>query len=87
MTLSQMKKMSAAVENLKSNQRQLDMDGCEVGVSRQALDEAISEYSELMEALKPFAEPHKMGDNYVQFAPRLIEAARTAIAKAQQEGL
>lgn len=39
--------MSAATENLKANQRQLDMDGCEVGVSRQALDEAIAEIEAL----------------------------------------
>lgn len=34
---------SPAVANLRINQRQLDRDGCEVGVSRQALDEAIAE--------------------------------------------
>lgn len=34
--------MNAAIENLKTNQRQLDADGCEVGVSRQALDEALA---------------------------------------------
>ena len=33
-----------ALEALKNNQRQLDMDGCEVGVSRQALDELIAAY-------------------------------------------
>ena len=43
--------MSAAAENLKSHQRQLDADGTEVGVSRQALDEALSEYAELLGAL------------------------------------
>ena len=31
-----------ALSALKNNQRQLDMDGCEVGVSRQALDEAVT---------------------------------------------
>jgi hypothetical protein len=30
-----------AIDNLKHNQRQLDMDGCEVGVSRQALEEVL----------------------------------------------
>lgn len=30
-------------ENLRDCQRQLDMDGCQVGVSRQALDEALDE--------------------------------------------
>lgn len=37
------------------------------------------EIARLREALKPFAEPHAMGDNYVKFAPRLIEAARRAL--------
>lgn len=32
----------AALDALKNNQRQLDMDGCEVGVSRQALEEVIA---------------------------------------------
>lgn len=40
-----------------------------------------SEKVELCAALRPFAEPHGMGDNYVQFAPRLIQAAREALAK------
>lgn len=31
----------AAIENLTNCQRQLDMDGCEVGVSRQALEEVL----------------------------------------------
>lgn len=48
--------MSTGSENLKANQRQLDMDGCEVGVSRQALDETLSEYSEMIEALQVISE-------------------------------
>lgn len=43
--------MSKASENLKSNQRQLDMDGCEVGVSRQAVEETLAEYTALLAAL------------------------------------
>ena len=35
----------------------------------------------LVGALEPFAEPHAMGDNYVKFAPRLILAARNALAQ------
>lgn len=31
-----------AICNLKEYQRQLDMDGCEVGVSRQAVDEVLA---------------------------------------------
>ena len=44
--------MSAASDNLKSNQRQLDMDGCEVGVSRQAVDETTTQYDAMLEALE-----------------------------------
>jgi len=43
----------------------------------------IAAAPELYEALLPFGEPHAMGDNYVSFAPRLIEAARAALAKAR----
>jgi hypothetical protein len=35
--------MIPAERNLRDCQRQLDMDGCEVGVSRQALEETLSE--------------------------------------------
>ena len=38
---------SGALDALKNNQRQLDFDGCEVGVSRQALDEIIAAYEAL----------------------------------------
>lgn len=34
--------MNAAIENLKTNQHQLDADGCMVGVSRQALEEVLA---------------------------------------------
>lgn len=37
---------------LSRNQRQLDMDGCEVGVSRQALDETLAELKRLQEAMQ-----------------------------------
>lgn len=40
---------------------------------------------ELLTALEAFAEPHFMGDHYVRFAPRLIQNARAAIAKAKGE--
>jgi len=43
--------MSAGTKNLMANQRQLDMDGCEVGVSRQALEETLSEHTAMVEAL------------------------------------
>jgi hypothetical protein len=41
-----------------------------------------AENTALVDALKPFAEPHWMGDSYVKFAPRLIAAARAALASA-----
>lgn len=40
--------MSDASDNLRNCQRQLDMDGCEVGVSRQALDETLDDYDRLL---------------------------------------
>ena len=38
---------NTAYENLRSCQRQLDADGCEVGVSRQALDEILEAFDAL----------------------------------------
>ncbi|PWJ80579.1 hypothetical protein C7441_112121 [Pseudaminobacter salicylatoxidans] len=43
-----------ALEALKNNQRQLDMDGCEVGVSRQALDELIAAWEARKESAPQF---------------------------------
>src|SRR5690606_22838312 len=40
-----------AIENLRNCQRQLDMDGCEVGVSRQAVDETLAEIDRLQSSL------------------------------------
>lgn len=45
-----------AYESLRHNQRQLDFDGCEVGVSRQALEEILAAFDVLSgtpPALKP----------------------------------
>jgi len=36
-----------AAENLRTSQTQLDMDGCHVGVSRQALEEVLAELDRL----------------------------------------
>lgn len=44
--------MHAAIENLRGCQRQLDMDGCEVGVSRQAVDETLEITAVLFSALR-----------------------------------
>lgn len=43
--------MNDAFKNLESNQRQLDADGSEVGVSRQALDETLDLTEKLAGAL------------------------------------
>lgn len=47
--------MITAVENLTDNQQQLDADGCMVGVSRQALDEALEYIAALEENLSHVA--------------------------------
>ena len=44
--------MSAASEQLRSHQEQLDADGIMVGVSRQAVDETLAQYNALRNALK-----------------------------------
>lgn len=43
--------MNDAIENLRTCQKQLDADGCMVGVSRQALDETIALTEQLAGAL------------------------------------
>lgn len=40
-----------AIDALANNQRQLDMDGCEVGVSRQAVDEVLAGLRAALDAL------------------------------------
>lgn len=40
--------MNTALENLCNNQRQLDADGAEVAVSRQALDETLALLDDLL---------------------------------------
>ena len=44
--------LAPAIQNLTDHQRQLDMDGIFVGVSRQALDEVLTELPRLLEALR-----------------------------------
>lgn len=44
--------MNAAIENLRTSQKQLDADGCMVGVSRQALDETLALVATLTAALE-----------------------------------
>lgn len=44
--------MSAASDNLRSNQEQADFDGTMVRVSRQAVEETLAEYDTMLEALR-----------------------------------
>lgn len=83
---------SAAARNLRSRQRQLDMDGCEVGVSRQALEEVLTEYAGLLESLTEVcdwisgclaADDDSMpAPEMLRETERLAAKARAAIAKA-----
>jgi hypothetical protein len=45
----------AAIKNLRESQQQLDADGTMVGVSRQALDEALASHDALAAALERIA--------------------------------
>lgn len=72
-----------AVANLRACQRQLDFDGIEVGVSRQALDETLALHDELLEALQALAAQTSfavglMGDELDE----AWERAQAAISKA-----
>jgi hypothetical protein len=51
--------MSTGFDNLKSNQRQLDADGIEVGVPRQAVDDVIAEYIMMRDCLQEIYEGAK----------------------------
>lgn len=72
-----------ALEALKNNQRQLDMDGCEVGVSRQALDETISAYETLRDALEKIADAPAWGapERWETTPAEVRQLARTALGK------
>lgn len=47
-----------AIDALRHRQRQLDLDGCEVGVSRQALDEVLAEHERLRALIAEEADRH-----------------------------
>lgn len=44
--------MNEAIEHLRNCQRQLDRDGVEVGVSRQALDETLDELEQMRSRIR-----------------------------------
>jgi ABC-type nitrate/sulfonate/bicarbonate transport system substrate-binding protein len=67
-----------AIENLANSQRQLDADGCEVAVSRQAVEETLEITRELLAAL------HRVWDDIDdETMPATVEIIRAAIAKAE----
>jgi hypothetical protein len=80
-------RLHPAILNLRDCQRQLDFDGVDVGVSRQALDETMGIIGELIEALREL-------DRWVtedsdcrtqaqrQAGRKALIAARAALAKA-----
>ncbi len=74
--------MSAATENLKASQRQLDADGCHVGVSRQALEECLEQHSELLETLQWLL---REAENYMdaEHNQTVFAAAHAAIKRAE----
>jgi hypothetical protein len=66
----------SALTQLRNHQRQLDQDGCMVGVSRQALDETLELVGDLHQALK----------GVVRVADRKtveFDAARAALSKVE----
>lgn len=81
--------MHPAIENLKNCQRQLDMDGCHVGVSRQAVEETIGVIDELVAALKLAREfncKHAPALYHLPLFKSMDAAVFAAIATATAEG-
>jgi hypothetical protein len=80
-----------AVAQLRENQKQLDMDGIMVGVSRQALEEVLASHAALLAALKEIARQTSPEDMSVDqqldadfegACGLMIECARAALSKA-----
>lgn len=71
-----------ALEALKWNRRQLDMDGVEVGVSRQALDELIAAYDALQSPVSQKEAAHS--DDLA--VDRFAAAMKAKLAKKREEG-
>jgi len=73
--------VSKASENLATEQKQCDPDGVMVIVSRQAVDETLSQYTEMLKALKAVADFYSWTDQKaVAATPRQV---LNAIAKAE----
>lgn len=84
-----------AIINLRDYQRQLDMDGCEVGVSRQAVDETLTVTTDLLAALQTIADESIFNqqrfaedtdtDYFLRCFAAVKKQARAAIARALGE--
>ncbi len=76
-----------AIAHLREHQRQLDADGCEVGVSRQALDETLAILDNVTTALKiaiQLAEQIQHGDATPFVGAKLIaDHSRAALSPTQ----
>ena len=84
--MSEVKPMTAAEQNLRACQKQLDMDGVMVGVSRQALEETLAELdasrareARLVEALRV---AERAVDDCLTYRSHLNHAARDTIRTA-----
>lgn len=72
-----------AIENLRTCQRQLDADGCEVGVSRQAVDETLTALDYAMAMLRVIAggKSNADADTLAQAALDLVELGERGAAE------
>jgi hypothetical protein len=73
--------MRAAIENLRECQRQLDADGCEVGVSRQALDETLTALDYAVAMLNVIAGGASDADALAKAALDLVELGERGAAE------
>lgn len=80
--------MSSATDNLRNHQGQADTDGSMVTVSRQAVDDTLSEYDELSGALRFILAFYEPGQTYLDTdAWKRAEASgRRALARADHSG-
>ena len=70
-----------AIENLRECQRQLDMDGCEVGVSRQAVDETLIAMDYAVAVLRIIAGGASDADALAKAALDLVELGERGAAE------
>lgn len=84
--MSELKHTNESIKHLRENQRQLDIDGCTVGVSRQALEEVLDYAEATPDLIKSLQE---MIDNWDGITPpeswNFVGRARAAIARATRK--